>query len=243
MGTFEDYKTAFQMRDTVNKLVMNVVEQERPKPRYATVVSWDRDARICMVQYPEGGDPMPVQMGSVQPTYVGQNVRIEGPMGDKVLTDVFGKAHYESWGPDQSGEARERLWLILGGATANSNWTSSVSQYDLCFFGGYDISGNVDGAWKEERQFMRRGEYVSVAYYLKGSNIGRFHLSLDGTIISGTVDGYQATYAGGSMYMGNFSIAEDGYHTLRITVAGKNASASAFFCAFTCLQVWKVGLV
>ena len=99
MSSFEDYKVALEAREVFQALILETLEEKRPGYRYATVASINRTARTATVTYPEGGDPATVAMGAVQPSVVGQVVRIEGRLGDKFIADVMGPAYIaaEAW--------------------------------------------------------------------------------------------------------------------------------------------------
>lgn len=92
MPSFEEYEAALKARDTVQALVGAEMERQRPGYRYATVVSISPILNQAQVVFPEGGDPVTVQMTAIQPSFVGQLVRIDGKPGDRFIADVFGTA-------------------------------------------------------------------------------------------------------------------------------------------------------
>jgi hypothetical protein len=53
-------------------------------------------------------------------------------------------------------------------------------------------------------------------------------LQVDGTPLGGTLDQYSATIAYPVATFGTVTFASTGNHIIRLTVAGKNASAGAF---------------
>lgn len=84
-----------EMRDIINKMVKEEIDRARPRYRYAKVDSIDHIARTAGVIFTGETNPVQVNMGFVQPSFVGQTVRIEGIGTDKFITDVMGQA---SWG-------------------------------------------------------------------------------------------------------------------------------------------------
>lgn len=244
MGTFEDYKTAFQMRDTVDRLVVSVMERERPRARYAAVASWDRELKTAMVQYPEGGDPMPVQMGSVQPTYLGQLVKVEGVAGDKIITQVYGQAHYETW-PRTMGDANERFILLFNGGSGNNNYGYTPQQFSGAYFGWYNLSNPVNGNWIEDQTFLRRGKYIIQSLYTAGTNIGRHVVLIDGVQVDppGTfAEGYNSPVIAKN-YLHTFAhpVEEDGLHTVRVLNVGKHATSVNYFTCLSALHIIRNG--
>lgn len=114
MTKFDDWATAFEARDMFNQLIEEQVDKIRPRYRDVTVVEIDRDNRLCTVQYPEGGDPVPVAMGSIQPSAIGQVVRVVGLPGDRYIEDVFGPVYVDSISP----------WID---ATLLNSWTNDTA--------------------------------------------------------------------------------------------------------------------
>lgn len=96
MATFKEYQAAAQMRDIIQTIVREEMEATRPVYTYATVASIDRTARRCTVVFPDSADPVPVQMGAMQPQSVGQVVRIDGIAGDRYISEVLGSGHLEA---------------------------------------------------------------------------------------------------------------------------------------------------
>jgi hypothetical protein len=85
-----DYRYALEFRDMLKNLVAAEVERQRPRYQMATVVSIDRGNRKCEVQFPGESSTANVSMGSVQPSDLGQVVRVEGLAGDRYVSDVMG---------------------------------------------------------------------------------------------------------------------------------------------------------
>lgn len=131
MPTFDEYATALRARDQIRDMIREEVERTRQPYRIVTIVSWDVNLRTALVQYPEGGDPQEVALGSATPSYVGQNVRVVGPAGDKYIEDLY---------VPELITVRQRLWTssYVAGVFNNSNgpantWAevSAAMRYNL----------------------------------------------------------------------------------------------------------------
>lgn len=103
MATFDDYKVAAKMRDLIRAIVAEEVQKLRPLPIYGTVSSIDRTNRKCGVVFPGDSEQAIVSMGTIQPSTVGQVVRVGGTVGDRYIEDVMSPAYFAadggSYGP------------------------------------------------------------------------------------------------------------------------------------------------
>ncbi len=91
----EDFSYSLQMRDTIRRMTKEALDSERPRYRYAKVVSFERVARKCTIIYNGEENPVIVNMGSVQPKQANQIVRVEGIGTDKFITDVMGDPWFD----------------------------------------------------------------------------------------------------------------------------------------------------
>lgn len=89
---FDDWDYATRFRDVIVNIAESALARARPEARYATVISIDRVARSCVVQFPGESAQVVVPMGSIQPAQIGQTVRIAGTLGDRYIDDVMGQA-------------------------------------------------------------------------------------------------------------------------------------------------------
>lgn len=96
--SFADLGTAAKVRDLVRSIAKQEIEKLRPNPRYGTVDSIDTTNRVCSVVYPESTGSVPVKMGVIRPSAVGQVVRVEGPPNDRHVADVLGTASLDAIG-------------------------------------------------------------------------------------------------------------------------------------------------
>lgn len=92
VDTFADPAIAQRTRDAVARLMIKVIDQERPPYKYGVVDSIDPGGHFCMVVLETGQLPVEVAFGGSRPTQVGQVVRVEGRRGDRFIADVIGGA-------------------------------------------------------------------------------------------------------------------------------------------------------
>lgn len=90
-----DYRYALEFRDVLKEIVKAEMESQRPRYQYATVTAIDRPARRCSVEFTGEAVSVSVSMGAVQPSDVGQIVRIDGIAGDRFVADVLGTPYID----------------------------------------------------------------------------------------------------------------------------------------------------
>lgn len=95
VSSFKEYSYSIKFIELIRDLIRSEMTK-RHNVRFAEVVSFDRDAFTCFVQFVESsGVSVQVAMGAVQPGAAGQIVRVESFDGDWFLTDVLGgEAHF-----------------------------------------------------------------------------------------------------------------------------------------------------
>lgn len=84
---FGHFFTAITAKDVLEDLIVKVINTERPKPKYGTVVSVDVPGQYVQVQYPDYALPVWVQLGEIQNFQVGQKVRVNGPADDRYIDE------------------------------------------------------------------------------------------------------------------------------------------------------------
>lgn len=92
MAGLADQEAALRTQQVIERTVNRLIDQKRPSDRYGTVVSITQDTRICAVQLAGEDGTTNVRFGAIQPTQVGQVVRIGGNAGDRWIVDVIGQA-------------------------------------------------------------------------------------------------------------------------------------------------------
>ena len=93
--TLQDLNSAARVRESLMKIAGEVVEQERPRSRYATVISRDLALRTLVVQYPDEAVTFTVKCGALMPLANGQVVRIAGLVGDRYVGDIVAEASFD----------------------------------------------------------------------------------------------------------------------------------------------------
>lgn len=99
---------------------------------------------------------------------------------------------------------------------------------------GYITNGgaalNDEGEWKFWCRKTSASETARIRIrYLRDTNAGIAELYFNGVNIDST-DMYNGSALLGSDTSNSFTIASDGYHTIKIVMASKNASSSAYAC-------------
>ena len=89
---FSDISIATSMRDAIKAITEAAILKIHPPCRYGEVVQLDASSYICKVKFPGSSEPVSVNMGSVQPSEIGQKVRVSPQSGDFFLEDVIGPA-------------------------------------------------------------------------------------------------------------------------------------------------------
>lgn len=122
MSGLGDFLTALQFRDVLTTLVLSILNKERPRYQYGTVATIDRANRVATVTFPGEASAVGVKMGSIQPAYPGQAVRVAGLLADRFIDDVMGPAAFI--GGSRAGDLKASLrttdhdsWLHADGRT------------------------------------------------------------------------------------------------------------------------------
>jgi len=87
-SSLSTFNSAAQMRDIIRSYAHEVVDEQRPQVRYATVISVHATLRVAFCQWPGEAPTFPVPYGSAQP-FAGQTVRISGRPGALYIEDVL----------------------------------------------------------------------------------------------------------------------------------------------------------
>jgi microcystin-dependent protein len=90
MAALSDFKVSMAFRDVMERLTVSVIDRERPRYRYATVVSIDKPNLRCEVQFQGEPSTVFVTMGSIQPNGIGDVVRVNGIGTDRFIEEVVG---------------------------------------------------------------------------------------------------------------------------------------------------------
>lgn len=90
------YSDAIMMRDLMVANAQEIINNSRPEPRYAQVITIIPADRRCLVLFPGDTTPVSVSYGSMRPKETGQWVRVEGPPGSGFIADVQGDTYTDS---------------------------------------------------------------------------------------------------------------------------------------------------
>lgn len=80
---------AMRTRDVIRRIALKVIDQERPGPKYGIVVAINATNSTATIKYVGDTDVTILPYGFIAPTTIGQKVRVEGPRGDRYITDVL----------------------------------------------------------------------------------------------------------------------------------------------------------
>lgn len=137
--TLQDINSAARVREAVAKIATEVVESERPRSRYATVISINKAARTLVVKYPDEAATFTVRCGALIPLATGQVVRVGGQMGDRHVEDIIGDASFDG-DPISGGGGGGSTRFEYQQTTPASQWTISHS------LSGYPLVSVTDSA-------------------------------------------------------------------------------------------------
>ena len=140
--------TALRIRDTVVQLARVEIERSRPDYRYAVVISIDTARGRCTVRYQGDSSHIVVKMGTIQPTAVGDVVRVGGRRSDRHVTEVLNNRTLKVTNIDINGD------LSLEGGTISANYVPATS--------GFLLDGS-DGT-AEFNNITMRGDLTSSNY-------------------------------------------------------------------------------
>jgi hypothetical protein len=123
-----------------------------------------------------------------------------------------------------------RKFLIAGADTPNahSGWSSNIGLGSGLILNSQRLSVSTVGSWIEWEVPMDSGTWSFDLYYRVNTSYGIFSLSIDGAAAVATVDSYAAAAAVAVSTMAGITVATGGRKTLRLTMATKNGSSSAY---------------
>jgi hypothetical protein len=96
---FSEYEFALKFRDTIKKIVKEILDQERPQPKVGRVVDLDRASGIAYVVYPGNDDTamkvrvypgtQPLNSDRLNGDEQGSVVRVAGTLGSRYIAEVL----------------------------------------------------------------------------------------------------------------------------------------------------------
>jgi hypothetical protein len=127
---FADPLAATRFRDVVRGICRSVLRTERPGDTYAVVQSIDRTNRKAVVRYPGETVDITLPMGAVQPSAVGDSVRVKGMPADRHIDEPVGNFFIP--GATLIGTAAARLLVtnLITGMTFYETDTKRLYVYD-----------------------------------------------------------------------------------------------------------------
>lgn len=119
---FGSIHAAAGMKNYLERKVKSEIERTKPGPRNAQVVSIDRTRKKCEVRYPGESGTVWVPYGSVEPAGPHVKVKIDGPVGERRIVEVYGKTRTVS-----------RIERLESAQTASPIWAMSMSHWAETF--------------------------------------------------------------------------------------------------------------
>jgi hypothetical protein len=121
---FEDLSTAARTRDIMTRLMVKIIDQQRPPIRLGTVETIDPSFAFANISY-QGAASVPVKIGAIRPTGAGQTVRTQ----DGWIVDVIGAAATTNPTP---AEMEAPTGFVLGslvhGVTADWSYPTGTEE-------------------------------------------------------------------------------------------------------------------
>jgi len=118
--TFGNYSLAKGVKETVEKIATDKVNQLRPPSKTAIVDQINTEEKYCMVTFVGESLSVKVPYNNVAPSYVGQYVRVGGPANDRRIEEVLGVTETE----DMLAQYERRLQHLEQIAYANARPTA-----------------------------------------------------------------------------------------------------------------------
>jgi hypothetical protein len=84
-----DFDFGVRMTEAIYKIAQQAIQNEYPRPRYATVVDVNNTTKKVAVQYPDEGGTFEVPLPLMAPVSLGAVVRIAGFLGTRYIEDVI----------------------------------------------------------------------------------------------------------------------------------------------------------
>lgn len=119
---FGSIHAAAGMKNYLERKVKSEIERTKPGPRNATVVSIDRTRKKCEVRYPGESGTVWVPYGSVEPSGPHVKVKIDGPVGERRIVEVYGKTRGDT-----------RLDRLESQSYSSPLWSRSIQDYAETF--------------------------------------------------------------------------------------------------------------
>lgn len=250
MPGFEDFAVAARARDALAMLVENEIARQRPRIQYAVVDSIDRPNRKAMVTF--AGDPTPVKvnLGVIQPSAVGQTVRIDGPVGDRFISDVLGSAYLPGTiagtlpaSQVTTGTFGAGNYVFPADLTVNGQFEHrGVFPNNARFWSGLEIAHEASTPFIDFHRSTNPEEATDYNVRLINDSNGWLHLNgsfqVDGLVKAGdgSGNGYAfATYGGGWYMQDNTWIRAHNNKNIytggNVEVTGEIRSDTRFYCA------------
>lgn len=145
--SFAEQKAAAKIRDLIAKVSADTVSRLRPNDRFGVVTSINTAARTCMVRFPPAdSQPVVVRYGTLQPSSIGQSVRVGVVSSEHWIVDVLGNSLLVGTPVGELGAPQN---FIAGSITSDIRATWDA----------------VEGAASYEIEFATNAEFIDARTY------------------------------------------------------------------------------
>lgn len=195
--SFSHPETARRLRDAIEKVVTDQVNSMRPLDQYGVVTGIDPDGRKVWVDINSVGTSIPVHVGSIMPTAIGQRVRISTVRpGDMVVTDVYGTSVL-------TAETKPELPNVTGLGVSSGNeqlfltWDDVAPKYEVQAAEDVGFTTGVRGPWITNNNGITVSDLIgATTYYVRVRSVNSSETQVDDFWATGS--GVPAVQPGGS---------------------------------------------
>jgi hypothetical protein len=117
--------------------------------------------------------------------------------------------------------------LSILASFSNTNFDGHTS-FDANGALNYLASTGAQNAFVEWKPLLSAGTWTLAMNHYKGADRGIYTLTIDGGASLGTIDGYNASSAGGYSTITGITVTANTNALVRLTMATKNASSSSY---------------
>lgn len=163
---FADPSNAARMREVVQRIALQTIDEVRPDYRYGTVTQIDGDLGRAMVQLSGDTSPIPVKILGVQPVETGQVVQVAGHKGDRFISGIVGQAVATGVpSTDLPGPANFTLGSNLESVVGNWDSVPGAASYELQIAEDAQFSVNARSFITQATQFTANNLVIDQTYY------------------------------------------------------------------------------
>ena len=171
MATVTDFtnpETARRLRDLIDRMVIDAIDERRPNDQFGTVTAIENDNRRVWVLFAGAPDSVPVSVGGIQPSAIGQVVRVATVRpGLLVVVDVQGNALLTA-DPTDSMPAITGLTVSPSFESLFIDWNDAAApRYEVNVADDSGFTTNNRAYLTDSSQISVSGLAESTTYYVR----------------------------------------------------------------------------